>query len=499
MSRPTQRRLAEQPSSTRARSSRLGPLSSFAASFSGLSVMTGLFQVWFIGYAFGGPGFVWFWPIVFAGQMMVALVFAEMAARFPLAGSAYQWSKLLGGRGWGWNTGWLYLLAQLVTLPAVVVAVQLTLPELWSGFSISHDFAKNSVLLGIIVLVLVTLINLAGVRIMAMVNNVGVVAEIASAVLVIVLLAAHVHHGPSALFKTNGTGAGHSWGYFGAFLIAGIMSLYNMYAFDTAATLAEETDDPRRNAPRAVLRSLIAAGVIGFVILVLSVLAIPNFAAPELGTSGLPYVIQTVLGYTVGDLLLIAVTIAIFVCALALQAWAARTVFAMGRDGELPGGHRLAKVSAGKVPVTATLVTAVAGLVVLLVNLNNPKAFNVIIALGIVFIYMAYLGVTLVGLRRRLRGWPQDGGKADGLFTMKRSTGLMVNSAAVVYGGLMLVNLAWPRSSFYGTAWYQQYAVVIFVPLITLAGSAYYLIARRGQAPAGEHIALAEPEATALA
>ena len=106
----------------------MGPFSAFAASFSGASVLTGVFQVWFIGYAFAGPGFVWSWPVVFAGQMCVALVFAEMAARFPLAGSAYQWGKILGGRAWGWTTGWFYLVAQLLTLPAVLVGMQLTLP-----------------------------------------------------------------------------------------------------------------------------------------------------------------------------------------------------------------------------------------------------------------------------------------------------------------------------------------------------------------------------------
>jgi urea carboxylase system permease len=458
---------------------KMGPFSSFAAGFSGLSVMTGLFQVWFIGFAFGGPAFVWFWPIVFAGQMTVALVFAEMAARFPFAGSAYQWAKLLGGRGWGWHTGWLYLVAQLVTLPAVVVAVQLTLPQLWSGFAFSDDFAKNAVLLGLIVLALVTVINLAGVRIMSMVNNIGVAAEIVSAVVVIALLALHVNHGPAVLFKTNGTGEGHSWGYFGAFLVAGFMSLYNMYAFDTASTLAEETDDPQRNAPRAVLRSLLAAGIIGFVVIVLSLLVIPDITAPELSSVGLPYVIKSVLGNFVGNTLLVAVTIAIVVCALALQAWAARTVFAMGRDGELPAGRFLSRVNASRVPVAPTLVTAVAGAAILLVNLNNPKAFNVIVALGIVLCYMAYAGVTIVALRRRLKGWPHNERVDRELFTMPRPVGLAVNVIAVGYGLLMIVNMAWPRAEFYGTAWYQQYAIVIFVPVVLALGSGYYVTSHR--------------------
>ena len=54
------------------------------------------------------------------------------------------------------------------------------------------------------------------------------------------------------LFETDGTGAGHHWGYIGALLLGAIMPLYVMYGFDTAGSLAEETSDPRRTAPSAI-------------------------------------------------------------------------------------------------------------------------------------------------------------------------------------------------------------------------------------------------------
>jgi urea carboxylase system permease len=452
----------------------LGSFSSFAAGFSALSLLTGVFQVWFIGYAFGGPAFFWFWPLVFAGQMLVALVFAEMAARYPLAGSAYQWAKHLGGRGWGWHTGWAYMVAQLVTLPAVVVAIQLTLPPVFPALNFSDEFSKNAVILGLILLAFVTVVNLVGVRIMSKINNVGVAAELIGAVLLIVLLLAHVTRGPEVVFETNGTGAGHDLGYLGAFLVSGFFGLYNMYAFDTASTLAEETEDPRRNAPRAILRSLLAAGFLGMAIVLLSLMVAPNLAAEELSTSGMPYLVKEAMGDTIGDFLLIDVTIAVVVCALALQAWSARTLFAMGRDGELPGSRLLSRVSEEtRVPVVPTLTTAVMGAAVLLVNLNNPKAFNVIIALGIIFCYLAYLGVTVMALRRRREGFMEEG-RREGLFTLRPGLGTAINLGAVLYGGAMLVNLMWPRAEFYGDAWYQQYAAVIFVPVVLALGSAYY-------------------------
>lgn len=474
----------------------MGGFSSFAASFSALSLMTGLFQVWFIGYAFGGPASFWFWPLVFVGQLAVAFVFAEYAARYPLAGAAYQWSRHTAGPGWGWATGWVYLASQLLTFPALVVAYQLTLPALWSGFNITNSFSRNSIILGLVALVVMTVINLVGVRVLRTVNNIGVVAEILGACALIVLFAANVHRGPGVVFQTLGTGKSYSDGYFGAFAVSGFMALYNMYAFDTASSLAEETEDPRRNAPRAIIRSLVTVGGLGTVLLLLSLMAIKNLHAGGLSTSGLPYVVKSSLGAGVGDAVLVDVTIAITVCGLAIQAWAARTLFAMGRDGQLPFSQALGRVTErSHAPAVPILATAGIGAAVLLINLGNPNAFNTIVALGIVFIYIAYLMVTGAALRRRLQGGFKDGGRAEGLFTMGRRTGLIVNGFAVVYGGVMTVNLVWPRAAFYGPAWYQQYAAVAFVPAVIIIGVLYYRT-RLGTMPPPQAKASQTPQPT---
>ena len=88
-----------------------------------------------------------------------------------------------------------------------------------------------------------TIINIIGVKLMAKINNFGVAVELVGVTLLIVLLAVHIKRGPGLVFDTNGTGAGHSAGYFGAFLVASLMSAYVFYGFDTAGSLAEETRD----------------------------------------------------------------------------------------------------------------------------------------------------------------------------------------------------------------------------------------------------------------
>src|ERR1700731_3509231 len=86
----------------------LGSFSSFAAGFSYISILTGLSQMFFLGFGAGGREFIWSWPLVFVGQFLVALGFAELAAHYPLSGGAYQWSKLVGSHTLGWIVGWVY-------------------------------------------------------------------------------------------------------------------------------------------------------------------------------------------------------------------------------------------------------------------------------------------------------------------------------------------------------------------------------------------------------
>jgi hypothetical protein len=67
--------------------------SSFVAGVSYISIVTNTFQLFNFGFAFGGLASLWSWPMVFAGQIMVALCFAELVARYLIARLIYSWSK----------------------------------------------------------------------------------------------------------------------------------------------------------------------------------------------------------------------------------------------------------------------------------------------------------------------------------------------------------------------------------------------------------------------
>ncbi|KIA62532.1 APC family permease [Nocardia vulneris] len=466
----------------------IGKFASFAAGVSYISILTGTFQLFYFGFGSAGPAYLWSWPIVFVGQLAVALCFMELAARYPVAGSVYNWSKQLGSRIVGWSSGWLMLTASIVTLAAVVLALQLNLPRLWSGFQIigdgtgEYDYATNAVLLGTIMIVFTTTVNALGVRLMAMINSAGVFIELIAAVLIAIILAANATRGPQVFFSTHGYGAGEAGGYLGAFLVASLASGYVMYGFDTASSLGEETVEPRRTAPKAILRAVLASFVIGGAILAFAVMAAPDLADPQIGSSsgGLQYIVEQVMWGPLGTIFLCCIVIAVTVCSLAVHTAAIRLTFAMARDNALPFGEKLARVHPKtQTPVIPAVLIGVLAALILVVNIGQPKIFTVLTSIAIIMIYLAYLMVTGPMLSRRLRGqWPPKELAAGGYFTMGR-WGMVVNIVAVVWGVGMALNLAWPRQSVYGTPWYNTWGAFVYIGAILAAGLAWYGIKGR--------------------
>ena len=465
----------------------LGSFSSFAAGFSYLSILTGLFQMFYLGFATGGGVFIWSWPLVLAGQFLVALGFAELAAHYPLSGGAYQWSKLAGSPRLGFMVGWIYLACLVVTLAAVALALQALLPQISPTFQVigsaadARASAMNAVLLGCVMIVLTTILNSMGVGILAKVNNAGVAAELVGAALLIVLLWAFAvrDSGEVLLAGAHRDLAGFVVPLIGS---AGLTASYCMYGFDTAGSLAEETTNPRRNAPRAILQALGAAGALGFLLLLGALMAAPDLAAPALGRidGGLPLIVTGTLGGQFGRLLLIDVIFAIFVCALAVHAGAVRLVFAMARDRLLPFSGALASVSpSSKTPTYAVIVTGIAAMTILVVNVNLPKLIELVTLIAAMWANLAYLIVTAALFRNRLRGWPGDQDRDKGRFSLGRWA-LPVNAAAVLWSVFMILNIGWPREAVYGAEWQHRFAPLILTSmLVAIALVASGLVQRR--------------------
>ena len=188
------------------------------------------------------------------------------------------------------------------------------------------------------------------------------------------------------------------------------------------------------------------------------------------------------------------------VCELAVHTAAIRLMFAMARDNALPGGATLARIHPRFLtPVLPAVLTGVAAVLILVVNIGSPKIFTAVTSVAIIMIYLAYLLVTAPMLRKRLRGeWP-DGGSA-GYFSMGR-WGLPVNVLAVVWGAGMAINIAWPRTDVYGEGVLQFIAPRFIGGVIVLGLAWYYARGRHQLGTLPEHMARkmeGAPDATQL-
>ena len=474
----------------------VGAFSSFAAGFSFVSILTTVFQLFGLGFGFGGAAFFWTWPLVFAGQLLVALNFAQLAAWWPVSGAIFQWSSRLAGKGLGWFTGWTMIVGQTLTVAVAAVAVQAVLPSIWTGFQIvggssanpaptSATGSENAVLLGCVLLVVTTAVNVLRVRVMAIVTSIGVVVEIVGVTAMIALLFFLPKR--SATVVLHSTGATFSGSYVFAWLASALMAAYVLVGFDAAGELSEETHAPRRTTPRTIVRAVLVSGLGGGLLILAGLIAAPSLTDGNLASQGLAWVVGERFGSVLGRLLLCTVAVAVFACTLACQTAGSRMVFSMARENALPFSKTLAKVSARTgTPVVASFVVGTGAVAALLVNIGQTALFTALSSLCIAMLYLAYLGVTGPLLYRRLTGWTaaraadvDEDGKP--VFTLGR-WGVAVNAVAVVYQAFMVVNLLWPRSAVYDTTghtWWLQWSAVLFIAATTVVGGLYYAFAHR--------------------
>jgi len=455
----------------------LGAFAAFAAGFSYLSILTGIVQNFHLGYREAGPAFIWTWPIVFAGQLCLALCFAGLAREYPYCGGVYAWSRRSGSAFLGWLTGWVYLASLVVTLAAVALAWQVVLPAVWPGFQMVDEPARNAAILGTILIAISTLLNAAPTRWMAAIMNAGVVLELIASVVLIVLLGVHAARGPGLTFSLPVGGESDGFGLAGPFLAAAVMAAYVMYGFDTAGTLAEETLDPRRRAPWAILQALAAAAFLGMLLLLAAVLAAPDPTDPRLSSDagGLPFLIKSVLGEGLGTVFVLASVAAIFVCTLAVQANAARVLFAMARDRAVPGWRTLGRVHPEqRSPRAAAILIGILGCGLLLVNMQFSAAMSALVCVSIVWANLAYLLTTGPMFLRRTRT------SFLGRWTVPLA------GLAVIWGTVLIVNVGWPRERLYGSEWYLKWGAPLDTAALLAVGLVVYAILKPSRDP-GEH------------
>ncbi|MFJ9381505.1 APC family permease [Streptomyces sp. NPDC101455] len=453
----------------------LSAWSVFAIGFATISPVVGIYAVVQLGFMFAGPAWIWAVVVAFLGQLLVASVYAELSSQFPVTGGVYQWVRRLAGPRQGWLVGWLYLASAVASLTTVAYLGAAWLYMLFSDGTMS---AATHVLLGVVFVAVALGINLLGVNPVKRFLDAGIIAEsVASIAVSLVLLVFARHNGFGILFDTLDSGAASGGSVTAGFLTCLAVAGWAFLGFDTTTQVAEETEQPRRSVPRALMRAYL---FVAFTVLLTGGAVTLALEQPERAVSGeiadpVFTAVTSGLGGWAEKPFILVVLVAFFACAVSIQTYIGRAVYAFARDRQLPFSAALATVGPRQIPWVSLVVTAVLAALGLLLGLNGNAAAT-LISFGSGGFYFIFLAVAVVALTARLTGrWQPSAGQ----LRLGR-TGLAVNVLAVVWLLFESVNIAWPRTELapVGGSWIQVWAVVLVFSALFVIGLGYVALAK---------------------
>ena len=415
---------------------RMGGFSSFAVSFSIISVLTGCITAYADAIGPGGPAALGLgWPLVSVGTMFVALAMAELASAFPTAGALYHWSALLGSSGWGWMTAAMNLVGQV----AIVAAID---------FGCASELAATLGLGGrapfyLLAAILAShaLFNAFSVRLVAWLNDFSATVHILGVVILVGALLALGRAQPVSFLAFTGFTTRSDGNLALGFANGLVLSMFTFTGYDASAHLAEETHDPARRTPWGILTSVAVSAVAGYLLLVAITLGIRDLPAIASDRHAALTVMRVALGDGFGRLAMGLALAAMWFCGLSSVTSASRTMYAFSRDRGLPFSFLVSRVSPRtKTPLVAIGIATVGPLLLVLGTAPfSDSLFDAMAKMATMSLYVSYAAPILLGALARRRGaWTKLGPFHLGRF------GVFVAWVAVFWSAFVLVVCSLP-------------------------------------------------------
>lgn len=264
--------------------------------------------------------------IVFTAIFFTALSYGKLVRIYPAAGSVYTYTKNLLNPYLGVMVGWVTFIAYLA-LP--MVNALLAKIYLSAGFP-----GVPGWVFVIALIIIITGLNIFGVKLAASLNMLLVVLQVIIGLLFIYLNVRAINLGPDH-FVTIQEMIPKSGEFSGLFGAAALLAL-SFIGFDAITTLSEETVEPKKNIPRAIVIVASIGGIFFFTVTYfmqslfrdVTIFNDIEGASPEIA-------------YIIGGNLFLAIFLggalfSVFASGLAAQISASRLLYAMGRDEVLP-------------------------------------------------------------------------------------------------------------------------------------------------------------------
>jgi len=435
----------------------MGGFSNFAISFSIISILTGAVILYDYGLAWAGTAASLIgWPLVTIFVLFVAASMSEVASAYPTAGGLYYWASKMRGKAWGWWTAWFNLLGQFAIVAGIAYAaaqflnVSIVTPIL-SNLGVNYTNVTELIKIGNVpiltgglvtmgvLLAICLILNIRGINLVSLLNQVSVWWHIAIVVIVVVLLtfAGKPDQSGMHLFAVEPQdtsfgswanvipflginltyGSAITYPFFFAFMFSLLQANWTYTGYDASAHVAEETVGARISSAWGLFLSVAVSAVAGYIFLFALTTHLPNLDTlfPRAGGPaadsatystyyfGQGYAVFETLRYnlgTIGHLLGAGIAIAMSFCTLASIASAGRMLFAFSRDDGVPGSGWLKKVSHRHRTPSNSLVTIVVVAFLFTVAafyvgaLGGPGgggiAIVIVTAISTIFLYAAY-------------------------------------------------------------------------------------------------------------
>jgi putrescine importer len=370
--------------------------------------------------------------LALVAMLFTAASYGRMAARYPVAGSAYTYVRKAIDSRVGFLVGWAVLLDYFF-LPMVIWLI--------GAAYLNAQFPSVPSWVWLVgFIVVTTVLNVLGIKVAVRANFLLMAFQVLVIVFFFVLSLRRVVSDGGSL--VSATPFFHGGSSFGTISAGAALAAYAFLGFDAVTTLTEETSEPRKTIPRAILLTALIGGVV-FVLLAYATQLVHPGSVFDDSSSAAFEIAKTIGGTLFGAVFLAGLVVAQFASGIAAQAGASRLMYAMGRDGVLPKRVFAYLHPRLQTPAFGIALVGVVGLVALSLDVSTSTSF---INFG-AFTAFTFVNLSVIALHLRERGpaltglvFPAIGALVD-VWLLTNLDGIAV-TLGLIWLGLGVVYLA---------------------------------------------------------
>jgi len=458
-------------------------LSVLGLSFAIMAVPYGLSTTFYISLTNGQSVTILYgWILLSILSAFIAASLAEICSVYPTAGGVYYWAALLSTPEWApiasWVTGWLTLVGNwTVTLSINFGGAQLILSaiSLWN-----LDYVPNAwqtVLCFWATMVLCYAINIFGAKYLDFINKLCIYWTGASIIILLITLLVMSPHRRSASFVFGHYDASASgWPTGWSFFVGLLQPAYVLTGYGMVAAMCEEVQTPEREVPKAIVLSVIAAGITGLFYLIPILFVLPPVADLLSVANGQPIglLFADVTGSAAGGfgLLFLILGIWLFAGVGALTA-ASRCTYAFARDGAIPASHLWSKINKRyDIPLWGLTLSFIVDCLLGLIYFGSSAAFNSFTGVATICLSTSYGLPILVSVMRGRKNVKHAS------FSLGKF-GLIINITTLLWIVLAIFLFCMPVAVDGLTPTNMNYASVVFAAFASVSVGWYFVWGRR--------------------